>query len=113
MATSSATEFRRYLGGAASAGEDLLVAALDQAKRHTIRDGIAEDHEAFSDLQMAYAGYLLEMRGVITVGTIQSKSIGDVSTTFAQRQGEPEGSFLSVYKRIKTQIFGFQGRFGA
>ena len=113
MATSSASDFRAYLGGAASVSDQLLDVALAQAKRHVQRDGIAEDHESFADLQCAYAAHLLELRGSITGGKVQSKSVGDISVTFSQTQGRDGGSYLSEYKTIRTQLLGLEGRFGS
>lgn len=113
MATPSAADFRAYLGGAASVSEELLEAALAQAKRHVQRDGFKEVHESFADLQCAYAAHLLELRGSITGGKVQSKSVGDLELTFAQNQSGDGGSYLSEYKSIRTQLLGFEGRFGS
>ena len=111
MDSSSLSSFREYLGGASSVSDSLLEGALAQAARHIGRSGIASDHEAFADMQNAYAAYLLEMRGAIDVGSIQSKSVGDISTNFST--GKVRESYLDIYNQIRMQIFRFNGRFGS
>ncbi len=110
MAVSTIAKLKLFVGGANGVSTDILTAALDQAQRHVVREGLSESHNDFEDLQNAWAAHLLELQGAINSSSIKSKSVGDVSTEFAESGSSK--SWLDHYRTIRQQVIGFSGRLG-
>jgi len=97
------TETLKVLIGA-DLPDALLTRALASAQRRVIADGVKVDHEAFAELQEYYAASILETGGHIQ-GLLVSKTVADVSETYAQPQGET-GGWLALYRRELINITG-------
>jgi hypothetical protein len=106
MASVTTEYTRRMLGVPDNVPDARLELILETARQHVRRDGIAENHEGFADLQCYFAAYILEKSGAIT--SVVSRSVGDVSTTFGQ--GAQVSSWLDLYRMLKTNIIGISGR---
>ena len=97
---------RDFLGDSGGIPSARLNLILETARKSVIRDGISENHESFADLQMIFSAHLLDSGGTIG-GTVASRSVGDVSVSFARGGTE---SYMDQYQRMKTQIMGLAGR---
>lgn len=106
MPASNVQNLRILLGGAEGLEEARLQQALDKARRIVVSDGIAESHESFGDLQEFYAAHILEVSGAVD-GTIASRSIADISVSFARGQGQ-SSSYLSQYRRFRAGVIGIR-----
>ncbi len=79
---------------------------LEASRLQVRRDGIAERHEAFADLQCFFAGFLLEKNGSLL--PLVSRRVDDVALEFAQ--GAQATSWIDLYRIMKTNIVGLDGR---
>lgn len=104
MAESTTASFRELLGGVPEIFDTRLQRALTSAARKVKADGVADSHEAFADLQEYYAASILEETGQMT--SLASKSVGDVSETYANAEG---GGWIGLYRRELINITGKRG----
>ena len=104
MAQSDTTSLRELLGGVSEISDPRLQKVLKSAARKVKADGVAEEHEAFAELQEYYAASILEYTGDLT--SLASKSIADVSETYATDQ---VGGFESLYRKELINITGRKG----
>jgi hypothetical protein len=106
MAAATKEYTRKMLGVPDSVADARLDLILETARKHVRRDGITENDENFADLQCFFAAHLLEKSGAM--GSVVSRSVGDVSTTFAQ--AAQASSWLELYRLIKINVQGITGR---
>lgn len=106
MPASTAQNLKVILGGGNGLDDAQIQKALDSARRIVISDGIPESHESFGDLQEYYAAHLLEASGAVN-GAVASRSIADISVSFAQGQGQ-SSSYLSLYRRLRASVLGIR-----
>ena len=104
MAASNTASLRDLLGGVPEISDTRLQKVLNSAARKIKADGVAESHEAFAELQEYYAASILEETGEVT--SLASKSVADVSETYANTQG---GGWSSIYRKELINITGRKG----
>ena len=100
---------RNFLGIAEGVNLPQLSIFLESSKEIIKGEGVSEEHVLFASLQALYVGHMLETSGAITTGKISSKSIADISTSYAVN-GNSSFSYVEIYTKIKTQILGLAGR---
>jgi ABC-type sulfate transport system substrate-binding protein len=105
MARATEQDMRDFLGDTGQVPSARLSLLLETARQTVVRDGIPENHESFASLHMLFTAHLLDSGGAIG-GSLASRSVGDVSVSFAS-EGE---SYKSLYQTLKTQIVGLSGR---
>lgn len=105
MPASSVQSLRTLLGDE-GLSEAALQKALDSAGRIVVSDGVAESHECFGDLQEFYAAHLLETSGAVG-GAVASRSIADISVSFA-RGGSERSGYLAQYRRLRAAVIGIR-----
>lgn len=77
-----------------------------EATRAAITDGARTTHPMFDDLVDAYICHLLVSQRLVDE-RVSSKSVGDVSTSFA-KSGEKTESFFDTYKRLLIKVAGIR-----
>jgi len=105
MAESSVASLRELLGGVPEITDTRLQRVLVSAARKVKADGVSDTHDAFQDLQEYYAAGILEETGEVE-GPLQSKSVADVSETYASSNS---GGWLKLYIRELRTITGKRG----
>ncbi len=104
MPRSSVENLRNLHGGLFGTEDATLQSMLDKAARQVIDDGINESHARFVDCQEAYASHLLSSAGIIG-GPLASRSVGDVSVSFAQ-PAQGARTWMGEYRILKAGIRG-------
>lgn len=104
MAESTIASLRELLGGVPEISDTRLQKALSSAARKVKADGVADNHEAFAELQEYYAASILEETGEVT--SLASKTVADVSETYSNASG---GGWISLYLRELRNITGKRG----
>jgi hypothetical protein len=95
-----------FLGDAGGIPSARMSKVLEMARKAVINDGVSENHESFADLQILMAAHLLDSTGAIG-GSVASRSVGDVSVSFARSAGE---SYKALYRTLKIKVTGISGR---
>lgn len=108
MPISSEQELRDLMGGLEGVSSARITLTLDTARIYVRAGGVPETHADFAVLQRLYAAHLLDAGGAVG-GAIASKSVGDVSESYA-RGGMEESSWLGLYRQIRAQIIALRGR---
>ena len=103
---SNGASLRELLGGVPEISDTRIQRVLSSACRKVKADGISDAHEAFADLQEYYAASILESTGEAS-GPLVSKSVGDVSETYANASGG--GGWMNLYLRELRSITGRKG----
>lgn len=106
MARATEQEMRDFLGDTGQVPSARLTLLMETARQAVVRDGIPENHEGFANLHMLFTAHLLDSGGAIG-GSLASRSVGDVSVSYARGEGE---SYKNLYQTLKTQIIGLSGR---
>ncbi len=107
MAQATDQDVRDFLGDTGQLSAARVSFMLRSAGNYVLGDGVPEEHESFRDLQVLRTCHLLEVSGAIS-GQVSSRSVGDVSISFAS--GGNDSSYMKLYSELKTQIFGLTGR---
>lgn len=92
-----------------SISEPQLSSALNAADRFVQADGFYPTDVNYADLHCYYSAHLLQVRGIIEQD-VASKSVGDVSTSYAN-QAQGESRWLNEYNRLSRKLRGLNGRF--
>lgn len=112
MARASLNEFKLMLGGAAGVDNDALNLALSDARRRVIKDGVAESHEDFGELQRYWAGHLLVAWGQVNQSSVASETVGDVSRTFnttsSSSAGGSNDGYQEKYRTLLVSVVGLK-----
>lgn len=108
MPVLSEQEFRDRMGGLSSLSSSCIARHLATARTQVKRDGVAEKHENFADLQQYFAAHILDA-GWLLDSYISSRSVGDVSTSFGSMSKEVH-TWHDLYKALLTSVRGLSGR---